>query len=64
MLKISGFLDFDAEIYYPDSLERTLPRGYDKKKSKVSDELHIMTSKSLLVKVSLGHDYPDLCKIY
>jgi hypothetical protein len=52
MLKIYGFLDFDAEIYYPDNQERTLlPRGYDKKKSKISDEPHIITSKSLLVEI-------------
>ncbi|KAJ1685737.1 hypothetical protein LUZ63_017127 [Rhynchospora breviuscula] len=51
MLRISGFLNFDAEIYCPDILQKSLPRGYDKKKSKISDEPHIMTSKSLLVKI-------------
>lgn len=51
MLKISGFVDFDAEIYCPYSQENGFPRGYDKKKSKISDEPHIMTSKSLLVKI-------------
>lgn len=62
MLRISGFLDFDAEIYCPYSQENGFPRGYDKKKSKISDEPHIMTSKLLLVKVSLGHNYSNLVK--
>lgn len=50
MLRIYGFLDFDAEIYFPFDLN-SLPRGYEKQKSKISDEPHIMTSKLLLVKV-------------
>jgi hypothetical protein len=62
MIKISGFLDFDAEIYCPDSQERILPRGYDKKKSKISDEAHIMTSKNLLVKVSQAYGQLNLSK--
>lgn len=43
-----GLLDFDAEIFFPNDLN-SLPRGYDKQKSKLVDEPHIMTSKSLLV---------------
>ncbi|OAY82897.1 hypothetical protein ACMD2_18248 [Ananas comosus] len=50
MLRIYGFLDFDAEIYFPFDLN-SLPRGYEKQKSKISDEPHIMTSKLLLVKI-------------
>ncbi|XP_010938565.1 uncharacterized protein [Elaeis guineensis] len=50
MLKIYGFLDFDAEIYFPHDFG-SLPRGYLKQKSKMSDQPHIMTSKSLLVEV-------------
>jgi hypothetical protein len=45
-------LDFDEEISFPHDLN-SLPRGYDKQKSKLSDEPNIMTSKSLLVEVSL-----------
>ncbi|KAJ4730937.1 transglutaminase family protein [Rhynchospora pubera] len=51
MVRVTGFLDFDAEIYCPDSLEKSLPRGYDKKKSKISDETHIITARSLIVKI-------------
>ncbi|KAJ3671750.1 hypothetical protein LUZ60_007829 [Juncus effusus] len=51
MLRISGFMDFDAEIYCPNNLEKSLPRGYDKKKSSIDDGMHILTSKSLLVKI-------------
>lgn len=53
MLRIYGFLDFDAEIYFPRDFV-SLPRGYQKQKSKMSDQPHIMTSKSLLVEVSLS----------
>lgn len=47
-VRIYGLLDFDAEIFFPNDLN-SLPRGYDKQKGKLSDEPHIMTSKSLLV---------------
>lgn len=53
MLRICGFLDFDVEIYFPHDLF-SLPRGYHKQKSKLSDQPHIMTAKSLLVEVSLS----------
>ncbi|XP_019055633.1 PREDICTED: uncharacterized protein LOC104611368 [Nelumbo nucifera] len=50
MLRMWGLLDFDVEIYFPHDLE-SLPRGYCKQRSKVSDEPHIMTSQSLLVEI-------------
>jgi hypothetical protein len=50
-VRIYGLLDFDPEIFYPHDLN-SLPRGYDKHKSKMGDEAHIMTSKLLLVEVS------------
>ncbi|KAH7667023.1 hypothetical protein IHE45_12G032400 [Dioscorea alata] len=50
MLRICGFLDFDVEIYFPHDLF-SLPRGYHKQKSKLSDQPHIMTAKSLLVEI-------------
>uniref|UniRef100_A0A0A8YGX7 Protein SirB1 N-terminal domain-containing protein n=1 Tax=Arundo donax TaxID=35708 RepID=A0A0A8YGX7_ARUDO len=49
-VQIYGLLDFDAEIFFPHDLN-SLPRGYDKHKSKLGDEPHIMTSKSLLVEI-------------
>jgi len=51
MLQLWGVIDFDVEIYYPHDL-LGLPRAYDKKKSKESDQQHIMTSGSLLVEVA------------
>ena len=51
-VRIYGLLDFDAEIFFPTD-PNGLPRGYDKQKSKLGDEPHIMTSKSFLVEVSL-----------
>jgi hypothetical protein len=51
-LRLYGLLDFDEEISFPHD-RNSLPRGYDKQKSKLSDEPNIMTSKSLLVEVSL-----------
>lgn len=51
-VRIYGLLDFDAEIFFPNDLN-SLPRGYHKQKGKLGDEPHIMTSKSLLVEVSL-----------
>ncbi|KAK6933980.1 Protein SirB1, N-terminal, partial [Dillenia turbinata] len=50
MLRLWGLLDFDAEIYFPHDLY-SLPRGYPKKKSKLSDHPHIMTSEYLLVEI-------------
>ncbi|KAG2596778.1 uncharacterized protein LOC120706504 isoform X2 [Panicum virgatum] len=47
-VRIYGLLDFDAEIFFPTD-PNGLPRGYDKQKSKLGDEPHIITSKSLLV---------------
>jgi hypothetical protein len=49
-LRLYGLLDFDEEISFPHD-HNSLPRGYDKQKSKLSDEPNIMTSKSLLVEV-------------
>jgi len=49
-VRIYGLLDFDAEIFFPTDLN-SLPRGFDKQKSKLGDEPHIMTSKSFLVEV-------------
>lgn len=49
-LRLYGLLDFDLEISFPHDVN-TLPRGYDKHKSKLCDEPTIMTSKSLLVEI-------------
>ncbi|PKU77183.1 hypothetical protein MA16_Dca013218 [Dendrobium catenatum] len=49
-LRVCGFLDFDAEIYYPSDFF-SLPSGYQRQKSKFSDQPHILTSKSLLVEI-------------
>ncbi|WOK99097.1 hypothetical protein Cni_G07809 [Canna indica] len=49
MLRVYGLLDFDVEIYFPHDLN-SLPRGYRKQNSSLSDQPHIITSKSLLVK--------------
>ncbi|XP_048135159.1 uncharacterized protein LOC115742178 isoform X2 [Rhodamnia argentea] len=50
MLRLWGLLNFDVEIFFPHDLEG-LPRGYDKQKSKDSDQSHIMTSQALLVEI-------------
>ncbi|XP_052143498.1 uncharacterized protein LOC127762988 [Oryza glaberrima] len=50
MLRLYGLLEFNVEIFFPHDLN-SLPRGYDKHKSKLGDEPHIMTSKSLLVEI-------------
>ncbi|CAN6561902.1 unnamed protein product [Malus baccata var. baccata] len=50
MLRLWGFLDFDVEIFFPHDLH-SLPRGYNKQKSKESDNVHIMTSQALLVEI-------------
>ncbi|CAO2174027.1 unnamed protein product [Urochloa humidicola] len=49
-VRIYGLLDFDAEIFFPTDLSG-LPRGYDKQKSKLGDETHIMTAKLFLVEI-------------
>ncbi|XP_051147274.1 uncharacterized protein LOC127262573 isoform X3 [Andrographis paniculata] len=50
MLRIWGVLDFDVEIFFPHD-SHSCPRGYQKKKSTESDQLHIMTTQSLLVEM-------------
>ncbi|KMT17110.1 hypothetical protein BVRB_2g041640 [Beta vulgaris subsp. vulgaris] len=50
MLQLWGVIDFDVEIHYPHDLS-SLPRAYNKKKGKESDQKHIMTSESLLVEI-------------
>ncbi|GLT88594.1 hypothetical protein SLE2022_066120 [Rubroshorea leprosula] len=47
MLRLCKLLDFDVEIFFPHDLH-SLPRAYDKQKSKESDQLHIMTTQMLL----------------
>ncbi|KAF2315479.1 hypothetical protein GH714_039844 [Hevea brasiliensis] len=47
MLRLWGLVDFDCQIFYPHDLHG-LPRGYDKRKSKESDQPCIMTSQTLL----------------
>lgn len=47
MLRIWGLIDFDVEISFPPDLY-SLPRGYQKQKSKDSDQPHIMTVQMLL----------------
>ncbi|KAL9661975.1 hypothetical protein QQ045_026803 [Rhodiola kirilowii] len=49
-IRLWGLLDFDVEIFYPHDLSG-LPSGYHKKKSKESDNAHIMTTHSLLVEI-------------
>ncbi|KAM3282571.1 putative protein isoform X1 [Capsicum chacoense] len=47
MLRLWVFLSFDIEVFFPhDSLSS--PRGYCKQKTKESDQLHVMTTQSLL----------------
>ncbi|XP_010276637.1 PREDICTED: uncharacterized protein LOC104611322 isoform X1 [Nelumbo nucifera] len=50
MVRMWDLLNFDVEIYFPHDLV-SLPRGYQKQKSKVADQSHIMTSQSLLAEV-------------
>ncbi|KAI4323550.1 hypothetical protein L6164_023147 [Bauhinia variegata] len=50
MLRLWGLLNFDAEIFFPRD-DFSLPRGYDKQKSKEADQAHIMTSENLLVEL-------------
>lgn len=51
MLRLWGLVDFDVEIFFPHDLH-SLPRGYDKQKSKESDQPHIITSQTLLLEVT------------
>lgn len=50
-LRLWGLLNFDVEIFFPHDLH-SLPRGYQKQKSKFTDDPHILTSDSLLVEVN------------
>lgn len=50
-LRMWGLLNFDVEIFVPHDLH-SLPRGYQKQKSKFIDDPHILTSDSLLVEVN------------
>ncbi|KAK7840491.1 hypothetical protein CFP56_016648 [Quercus suber] len=50
MLRMWGLVDFDVEIFFPHDLH-SLPRGYDKQKSKESDQPHIITSQTLLLEI-------------
>lgn len=52
LLRDLGLLEFDVEIFFPHDHDG-LPRGYHKVKGKLSDQPHILTSKSLLVEVFL-----------
>lgn len=51
MLRLWGLVNFDVEIFFPHD-HHSLPRGYDKQKSKESDQPHIITSQMLLVEVT------------
>ncbi|KAJ4979181.1 hypothetical protein NE237_009961 [Protea cynaroides] len=50
MLRLWGIFNFDIEIDFPHNLN-TLPRGYDKKNSRMGDQPHIMTTQSLLLEI-------------
>lgn len=50
MLRLWGLVDFDCEIFFPHDLH-DLPRGYNKQKSKESDQACIMTTETLLEEV-------------
>jgi hypothetical protein len=51
MLRMWGLVDFDVEIFFPHDLH-SLPRAYNKQKSKESDQPHIITSQTLLLEVT------------
>lgn len=51
MLRLWGLVDFDAEIFFPHDLH-SVPRGYQKQKSKESDQRHIITTQALLEEVA------------
>ncbi len=51
MLRLWGLLNFDVEIFFPHDAH-SLPRAYDKQKSKESDQPHIITTQMLLEEVS------------
>lgn len=50
MLRMWGLVDFDVEIFFPHDLH-SLPRAYNKQKSKESDQPHIITSQTLLLEI-------------
>ncbi|KAF2315483.1 hypothetical protein GH714_039912 [Hevea brasiliensis] len=47
MLRLWGLVDFDCEIFFPYDLQG-LPRGYDTRKSKESEQPFITTTQTLL----------------
>lgn len=51
MLQLWGLVDFDVEISFPLDFY-SLPRAYDKQKSKESDHPHILTVQTLLEEVT------------
>ncbi|GAB4832162.1 hypothetical protein Ancab_006179 [Ancistrocladus abbreviatus] len=50
MLRLWYIVDFDVEIFYPHD-PHSLPTAYNKRKSKESDQPHIMTTEALLVEM-------------
>ncbi|OVA18497.1 hypothetical protein BVC80_1831g15 [Macleaya cordata] len=50
MLRLWSLLHFDAEIYFPRDAV-SLPKGFHKQKTKLSDQPHILTSQSILVEI-------------
>ncbi|XP_051149479.1 uncharacterized protein LOC127264124 isoform X3 [Andrographis paniculata] len=50
VLRIWGVVDFDVEIFFPRD-SHSCPKGYQKQKSTESDQLHVMTTQSLLVEM-------------
>ncbi|XP_071932058.1 uncharacterized protein [Coffea arabica] len=50
MLRLWGMVNFDVEVFFPHD-SHSSPRGYHKQKSREGDQLHIMTSQSLLVEI-------------
>ncbi|KAL9233821.1 hypothetical protein vseg_008768 [Gypsophila vaccaria] len=50
MLRLSGVINFDVEIYYPHDVI-SLPRAYNKRKGRETDQQHILTAESLLVEI-------------
>lgn len=53
LLRLWSLLEFDCEIFFPHD-HHGLPKGYHKQKSVESDQLHIMTTETLLQEVSPG----------
>ncbi|XP_074324014.1 uncharacterized protein LOC141660933 [Apium graveolens] len=50
MLRLWGLLSFDIEIFFPHDPSSS-PKGFIKQNGKESDQAHIMTTESLLVKI-------------